>query len=410
LSSSRSRRSKGGDFFLVRRDAVLFVTGLAVLCGVSVLAGDVLPPIHRAASSVAARSDVLKIAPEPLSASASQAAADKAVEHVSSPWQAGQAQLGVDVYWAEQTAESDAVVDAKIVKTVDYAVSLGANWISVSFPFVTTGVHADEVSASPTMTPSLARLQTFVQIARSAGLHVALRPILDETALVKQDPNAWRGSIDPADFADWFAGYRSLLATYAQLAQQTGVGAFYVSTELTSMEGFTDDWTALIAAIRQIYTGPLYDSINYNRLPPGDTKIPGADLAVDAYFPMTGLGDDATVAQLVAGWDTWLDQYSTGDLSDLTFSEAGIVPEDGAYQSPYIWNSDATPDPQIQTRWYEAACQVAQQRHVAGIYWWYLNLENADEPADTPVSADPMSFLDTPGAAVIKSCFAGFSG
>lgn len=406
MSSSRSRRSKRGDFFAVRRDAVLFVTGLAVLCLASVAAGDALPPIHKPAATAA---------PGAANANATQAAGQNTppvtgpVDHVAHPWHAGQPQLGIDVYWAEKTRESDATADEKIRKTVDYAVGLGANWISVSFPFVTTGIHSDELSADPTMTPSLAQLKAFVQIARSAGLQVALRPVLDETVLVKQDPNAWRGSIEPADYSAWFASYRSFLTPYAQLAQQSGVGALYVSTELTSMEGFTDDWSTLIANLKQTYTGPLYASVNYNRLTTADPKIPSAALAVDAYFPMTGLGDKASAGQLIDGWNQWLNQYSAGSLSDVTFSEVGIMPEDGAYANPFAWKSTGTVNPQIQVNWYEAACQVAEQRHVAGIYWWYLNLEDADEPADTPATADPMSFLNTSGAAVIKSCFSEFT-
>lgn len=38
------------------------------------------------------------------------------------------------------------------------------------------------------------------------------------------------------------------------------------------------------------------------------------------------------------------------------------------------------------------------------IYWWYLNPEDADEPAGTPAAADPTSLLETSGATVIESC------
>ncbi len=399
MSSSPSRRNKRSDFFAVRRDALVFVTGLAVLCVASVAAGDALPPIHKphaktsSASAAAAGSTAPPVAAVP-------------IDHVAHPWRTGQTQLGIDVYWAEKSAESDATVQEKIRKTVNYAVGLGANWISVSFPFVTGGVHSDQLSASPAMTPSLARLRMFIEAAQSAGLKVALRPVLDETALQAQDPNAWRGSIEPADYSAWFASYQTFLVPYLKLAQQTAVGGFYVSTELSSMEGLTSDWSNLIANLKGLYTGPLYASANYDRFAATDPAIPSTERAVDAYFPMKDLGDDASVSELVDGWNEWLDQYAEGALPAVTFSEVGIMPEDGAYASPFNFHASGTVNMQIRVNWYKAACEVAQQRHVAGLYWWYLNLEDADEPADTPTKADPMSFLDTPGAAVVKSCFA----
>jgi hypothetical protein len=391
----------------VRRDAITFVLGLAALCVLSVGAGT-LRAHFSGATAAHAR---ITATTSTVTAKASASATASAAAHVAHPWKSGQTQLGVDVYWATVPGESAAVVDQKVAKTVDEAVSLGANWISLSFPFVTPDITSDKVSASSTITPDLAHLKSFIAAARAAGLQVALRPLLDQTSLnMQNDPKAWRGTIAPTSVTKWFTSYQTLLTTYAALATETGVGAFYVSTELTSMERYASHWSTLIAGIRHTYSGAVYASVNWDRLSTSVPRIPDANLAVDAYFPMTGLGNDATVAQLVTGWNGWLNHYSSGDLTDLTFSEVGIVPEDGAYSNPFTQHTGGKLNEQIQINWYQAACQVALQRHVSGLYWWYLNLENIDQSARWLAANDPMSFQNTTGAGTIARCFAQYAG
>jgi hypothetical protein len=255
------------------------------------------------------------------------------------------------------------------------------------------------------MTPTVTELGALITVAKQAGLHVGLRPLLDGTALQLDDPKAWRGTIAPADVSAWFASYARFLTPYAQLAQRLDVDAFYVSTELTSMEQYTSDWSGITQKLASIYTGRLVSSVNYDRLPADTPRIPGTSLSVDAYSPIPSAGPDASVAQLVDGWNQWLDQYPASGLDDLQFAEVGIVPQNGAYQAPYTWNASTGTDPSIQVNWYTAACQVAQTRHLEGIYWWYLNLENTSGQA---IGSDPMDILNAPGAKEIADCFATY--
>jgi hypothetical protein len=414
LSSSRSRRNRHGGFQPARRDAALVAGGLVVLAAASL----VIAQEHRAAGSEgdaaaarpAASATSIQVFTDAtagtVKASGSNPAAAKdGVDQVARPWRPGQPELGIDVYWAVDPGESAGTVAAKIRATVDDVVGYGANWISISFPYATTGVTSDELFADPSMTPTVTELGALITVAKQAGLHVGLRPLLDGTALQLDDPKAWRGTIAPADVSAWFASYGRFLTPYAQLAQRLDVDAFYVSTELTSMEQYTSDWSGITRKLASIYTGRLVASVNYDRLPVGTPRIPGTSLSVDAYSPIPSAGPDASVAQLVDGWNQWLDQYPASGLDDLQFAEVGIVPQDGAYQAPYTWNASAGTDPAIQVNWYTAACQVAQTRHVEGIYWWYLNLENTSGQA---LDSDPMDILNAPGAKEIAECFATY--
>lgn len=392
----------------------MFVGGLGVLSVLSVLIGNALPKVSdkpTAAHTVAgpSASATPRAKPAPSKPTSVLTSAGR-VNLVKDPWTAGRPQLGVDVYWAANASERTAVTRLKIAATVNDIVGLNANWVSISFPFDTGGPDSDELSADPSMTPSLSRLGMLVTTAEAAGLHVELRPLLNETNLVAQNANDWRGSIAPDSVSAWFASYAQFLKPYVRLAQQDQVDAFNISTELNSMEGYTSRWKALTAEVASQYHGRLVTSINYNRIPADTTRIPDVGLGVDAYFPIAGASPGASVGQLVTGWNKWLDQYSTGSLSGLTFSEVGIVPQDGAYQAPYVWQASGAVDPRIQVTWDTAACQIARTRHTAGIFWWYLDLENVTLPSGTRISAgDPMDILNSQSMGVIRNCFADFT-
>ena len=402
MSSSRSRREprERTGFSSARRDAALIGLALAVVAAVSVLIGQV----HRA-TAASAPTTVVSGKTRTSADTVVTSTPTPTVNKVANPWQPGQPELGIDVYWSVSPGESADTVAAKIRAAVNDVVGFDANWISISFPYATTGVTSDQVFADPSMTPTVADLGSLVAVAKQAGLRVALRPLLDGAALERDDPKAWRGTIAPADVPDWFASYTRFLTPYAQLAQADAVDALYVSTELTSMESYTSDWSALTGKIASIYTGRLVASVNYDRLPADTPRIPGTSLSVDAYSPMPAAGSGASVAQLVDGWDSWLDQYPASDLDDLQFAEVGIVPQDGAYQAPYTWSDSSGTDPKIQINWFTAACQVAQTKHLGGIYWWYLNLENT---LGQTTGSDPMDILHAPGAQEITECFATY--
>ena len=421
MSSSRSRRNRHGGFNPARRDAAWVAAGLVFLAVASI----VIAQAHRAtgssdgdaaASRPAASATSIQVLTDATSgtntgantgtkSSSNPASTKSGVDQVARPWQPGQPELGIDVYWAVDPGESAATVAAKIRATVNDVVGYGANWISISFPYATDGVTSDQLFADPSMTPTVTELGALVTVAKQAGLRVGLRPLLDGTALQVDDPKAWRGTIEPADVSAWFASYARFLTPYAQLAQSIGVDAFYVSTELTSMEQYTDDWSGITRKLAAIYTGRLVSSVNYDRLPADTPRIPGTALSVDAYSPIPSASSDASVAELVDGWNQWLDQYPASGLGDLQFAEVGIVPQDGAYQAPYTWNASSGTNPGIQVNWYTAACQAAQTRHIEGIYWWYLNLENTVGQAS---GSDPMDILNAPGAREIANCFATY--
>jgi hypothetical protein len=313
-------------------------------------------------------------------------------------------QLGIEVYWVANTKDSDAVVELKARRIINYAISLGANSIALTFPFYTYGLGSDKVYASPS-TPSPAHIALFLAEAARSHIRVTLRPILNETVLIAQNPIAWRGMIEPSSIAAWFRSYRKLLMPYAEVAQAGHAASFVVGTELESLEP-APEWPGLIRSIRSVYQGQLLYAENFDEFAAHDHVLPLSTFTIDAY-PRFNLPDSASVSRLTAAWDHWLGTHSRTVLRKLVLEEVGIDAVADSYPDPGAWVSttSARIDPAVQTKWYEAVCRAVETKDLAGVYWWEVNFD-ADPANVGPWQGDRLTFLGRPAQDVIKQCFA----
>jgi hypothetical protein len=324
------------------------------------------------------------------------------VSTVADPWQPGQTQWGIQVYWESTPSDPPGYTWGKAQRIVNYIVGLDANSLCISFPFYTPDITASTVDAKPT-TPSPARLAILVREARRAGLRVTVRPILDEASL--DPPAGWRGAIEPDDRDEWFASYQQLLLPYAEVAQKYGAATFTIGTELDSMEG-DPHWAGLISALGQVFHGQIgYDANWSDYINTPQVEVPVRSLGVDAYFPVDA-PDSAPVSELVAGWESWFDRKTAGPLRSLVLSEVAIGAEDGAYDSPGNFYVSNPYNPHVQANWYTAVCTVAEQRHMAGMYVWSLDFNS--NPASPPANESPLDFLGRPlSEQALRVCFSG---
>ncbi len=155
---------------------------------------------------------------------------------VAVPWSPGRPELGVQVYWVNNPADSDEVVLAKARRLFAQVIGMEANSVAVSFPFFTESLTASAVHADA-RTPSPTRVALVMSTARRAGLRTSLRPLLDEENLVQQDARSWRGKLKPADLDAWYASYEAFLTPYLDVAQRIGVDSVVLAAELNSLQG-----------------------------------------------------------------------------------------------------------------------------------------------------------------------------
>jgi hypothetical protein len=307
------------------------------------------------------------------------------------------ARLGVNVYWhSPGSAEAVAAAAAPIL---DYVVGLHANSVAFAFPIFTDGERPTHVYTDPASSPDPATLGALISAAKARGLRVTVRPLIDETN-ISTAPGQWRGSIMPVDIGAWFASYRSVLDPYLDAAQAAHAEEFVVGAELNSLTA-APQWNDVVADAAARFHGELSYADNWDVWAKGEAPSAVPNIGLDAYAPVN-LPDSATVDQLSAAWTRWLQQRPISTLQDTVIQEVGIPAQSGAFKAPFTRGVYGAPIlPEIQQKWFAAACQSARSLHMPGLYFWSVD------------STDPMNgHSDSPGSFVgrgdeaIKTCFA----
>ncbi len=304
-------------------------------------------------------------------------------------------QLGIDIDFYTYPGQD---VAAAARSDVAYAKSLHANALSVSFPFFTPGAGSSTVEGT-NATPSPEDLAIVASTAERAGLYVSIRPLLDQSSSsIGTSRTTWK----PADPAAWFANYQKFLLPYAAMAQRDRIPEFIDGAEFTAFGGSVL-WNGLVTSLRGVYHGTLLYANNWG-IPLTGNGGAGVREGVDSYHPLR-VAPDASLARLTAGWRAYDRRLPAGTVE----TEIGIAAVRGAYTVPYqnSWKG-ARLTPNIQTRWFTAACDAAASEQLGGIYFWSVGLGQAlNSP---PTQATPTSWVDGPGAGAISSCFQRLAG
>ena len=285
---------------------------------------------------------------------------------------------------------------------LDRLVTDDVNSLSIVFPVYTDGLESSAVHTGAD-TPSDAALAALVGQAKARDFTVMLRPVLDEASVLPH----WRGQIQPSSPSAWFDSYRALVVSYARLAQRTGADSIGVGTELNSMEPNVAAWRGLIAGVRQVFAGQVTYSVNWETSSSDFQSGFWADLdflSVDAYFPLDGTPAVATVPQMTADWQRWLDLLQRLDRAfgkPIVFTEAGVAPKLGAHLEPWNTQAGSQLDLDEQSAYYQATC-AATTRSISGLYWWAAGPEL---PVD--LAPDDYNPLGRPAEAAMQACYAG---
>lgn len=196
------------------------------------------------------------------------------------------------------------------------------------------GTNIYESSNNPT-DQSLAES---IQYAHSLGLKVQLKPHVDND----DSPLHWRGDINPADKAAWFANYSAILMHIAQIAKDNGAEEICIGTELFDLSTNSanlDYWKSLISQIRTNYPGTLtYSALFYNepQLVPFWSDLDY--IGISAYWSLAS-SKDPTVDELKNSWSninaSIIQPLATKNNKPIVFTEIGYRSMDCAAVYPW---------------------------------------------------------------------------
>jgi hypothetical protein len=282
--------------------------------------------------------------------------------------------------------------------------ALGATDLLVALAWYQPDGAACEIARRAGYTPSDEAIRRTIRQARTAGLRVALLPIVRLTVR----NGDWRGTMAPACGAErWFEAYRDYILHVATLAQSAGATRFFVGSELSSMEEHVAAWRALVRDVRSRYSGRVAYAANWDHFQHVAFWDAVDEAAVSAYFE---LGTDAAPrpddAALAATWGrlrTTVSAWAASIDRPVLFSEIGYPATSWAARRPWddVPRADSQPDPAEQARLYDAFCEAWVGRPdvpwFAGFYVW--NWFGAGGPADAGYTP-----RGKPAAARLRAC------
>ena len=305
--------------------------------------------------------------------------------------------LGADLYALGNY--SSAVVQADGARTLQYIkTDLKASAVAIVWNFYAASAKSSAVETTSN-TLSAANVAILTQIAEQDGLSVEYRPLI----FINHAPGrAWEGNISPASPARWFSSYYKAELPYLRVAAQWRVPEFVVETEMHALNR-NSGWSGFFKRLASVYKGALsYAAWEGDYFPPSSHLLDAKALGMDMYEPMPQLSASASKAKVLAGWESWFKTVPSSVLERTTIQETGIEARSGAYADPANLNGQGKLDQQVQAYWFSAACSTVHKYHMAGVFFWKVDL--TDYPAHPASSLS--TFEGRKGALAIAACAA----
>lgn len=256
---------------------------------------------------------------------------------------------------------------------VEEIAATGANSLNISFALLQENAESTLMAKRKDRSPSDLTIRRTIQQAKAKNLTVFLLPIV-----LLSDPREgdWRGNLQPANREEWYENYTCWIRYYARLAEEEGVDWLGVGSEFASLEGDTDQWKTIIANVREIYSGNLLYSCNWDHLHGPEAWWNELDaVGLSSYYELT-TDNNASQEELNQGWEKWkafiLDWKTESHVQlPLIFTEVGYPSIDGGAVYPWNYTLQNPADWEEQAMAYQAFIQTWNgEPNVLGVYFY----------------------------------------
>ncbi len=255
---------------------------------------------------------------------------------------------------------------------------LSVNAVSINFPVVQADYQANEVVRGE-QTPTYRKLRIAIRLAHKHGLAVTLRPLLDEENLA---PEHWRGNIQPENPEQWFSSYTELMVSYAKLAEDTDVEVFSVGAEFTSLQGETAAWRNLIGRIRDVFSGEVTYSANWDAYREVQFWNSVDFIGIDTLFPLEPTQVPPSSSHIARSWQEHLSQirrWASTVEKPVVSTEIGTPSQKKSYLHPWKQSAEAPLSLRDQRVYYEGSCEALHSA-LGGMYWLAANIWMPEHP------------------------------
>ncbi|MGF1574048.1 MAG: hypothetical protein ACFCU1_13370 [Sumerlaeia bacterium] len=277
----------------------------------------------------------------------------------------------------------------------------GANSLNISFSLLQENAESTLMAKRKGRSPSDLAIRRTIQQAKAQKLTVFVLPLV---LLADPREGDWRGNLQPTNRDDWFANYGFWIKHYAKMCEEEGVDWFGVGSEFASLENETEQWKNIIQETRNIYSGKLLYSCNWDHLHGPEAWWNELDaVGLSSYYELTK-DFNAPQAELNESWLTWKEfilnwKAESGVRVPLVFTEVGYPSIDGGAVYPWNYTLENPADWEEQEMAYRAFIQTWDaEPDVLGVYFYKWK-----SFSDESVSYSPKG---KPAEALIRGWFA----
>ncbi|MCL2071051.1 MAG: glycosyl hydrolase family 53 [Oscillospiraceae bacterium] len=262
------------------------------------------------------------------------------------------------------------------IKSQDLLYELGNNWVCLAVLNYQKTFYSTEIPFDYSRTPTDRDIAFAVEKARSKGVKVCLKPMLNS------DDHMWRAHIGFPDltmgdkdiyWSEWFKSYTAFMVHYAELAEEYGCEMLCIGCEMLATEHKEEYWRELIAKIRKIYSGKVVYNTNHGK----EDTVPWFDeldyIGTSAYYMVGKESSDKSA--MTAEWEKVrerLNKISDKMKKKYIFMEIGCRSAKGCAAMPWDFAHREFPRCEDeQANFYESCLDVfMDEERFAGVFWW----------------------------------------
>ncbi len=274
--------------------------------------------------------------------------------------------------------------------------SLGLSHITLCFLAYQDTAHSVEIDYKGSTTPAKAEVIELIEYAKSLGLQVILKPMLD------CKDGTWRAHINFFDvyvpcepkWEDWFRNYTEYIVEYAKIAEEAKAEMIVIGTEMVQTERRESDWIMLINEVRKVYSGLItYNTDKYQEDNVKWWKHVDV-ISASGYYPYDDIENQINR----------IEQFARRYNKPYFFAECGCPCRIGSKANPNDWSFVGDYSLDEQKEWIEKFIEVTRDREwLYGYSWWAWSHDAASK--DKPELDDGYDVYKKPAADIIKAYY-----
>jgi len=266
---------------------------------------------------------------------------------------------------------------AEAAESMERLAALGGDWAALAFVIRQDHFYSTQIRPDYRYTVTDKDVITAANRLHALGLKVCMKPMINCA------DGMWRAHIsfperewgDQDYWREWFESYTAFLCHYAEIAEETGCEMFCVGCEMLGTEHKEEHWRRAIAAVRQVYHGPLVYNTNHGK----EFGVQWWDavdyIGTSAYYRVGAVPGDS-MENMKSRWDE--QKARLAELSrqhggkQIIFMEIGCRSARGCAMMPYDFSHREFPyDEEEQANFYESCMRAMwEEPWFAGFFWW----------------------------------------